>query len=71
VLVRRRSCWRSPACHGDFTIEEWRDGLGHVREVRHHHTVSYLLRPPLLADSLEQGLSQFGLSCAEFDLGRM
>ena len=56
---------------GDFTIEEWQDGLGQVRDVRRHHTADYLLGTPLLADFLEEGLSQFGLSCEEFELGRM
>ena len=56
---------------GDFTIGEWRDGLRGVRNVRQHHTVDYLLGTPLLADFLEEGLSQFGLSCEEFELGRM
>jgi Protein of unknown function (DUF3775) len=33
--------------------------------------VDYLIGTPLLADYLENGLSEFGLSCAEFELGRM
>ena len=56
---------------GDFTIEEWRDGLEQVGDVRQHHTADYLIGTPLLADFLEEGLSQFGLSCQEFELGRM
>ena len=55
---------------GDFTIEEWRDGLRQVRDVRQYHTADYLLGTPLLADFLQEGLSQFGLSCEEFELGR-
>jgi Protein of unknown function (DUF3775) len=56
---------------GDFAIEEWQDGLKRVRDVRQYHTADYLLGTPLLADFLEEGLSQFGLSCEEFELGRM
>jgi hypothetical protein len=56
---------------GDFTIEDWRDGLRRVGDVRQHHTADYLLGTPLLADFLEEGLAQFGLSCEEFELGRM
>lgn len=56
---------------GDFAIEEWRDGLGRVGDVRQHHTADYLLGTPLLADFLEEGLAQFDLSCEEFELGRM
>jgi hypothetical protein len=56
---------------GDFAIQEWQDGRKRVGDVRLYHTVEYLLGTPLLADFLEEGLSQFGLSCAEYELGRM
>jgi len=55
---------------GDFTIDEWASGLTRVRDVRQYHTADYLLGTPLLADFLEEGLAQFGLSCEEFELGR-
>jgi hypothetical protein len=56
---------------GDFAIEEWQDVLKRVRDVRQYHTADYLLGTPLLADFLEEGLSQFGLSCAEFELAHV
>jgi hypothetical protein len=56
---------------GDFTIDEWQSGLRRVRDVRRYHTAEYLLATPLLADFLLEGLAQFGLSCEEFELGRM
>ena len=56
---------------GDFAGEEWHEWLGRVRDVRRYHTADYLLGTPLLADFLEEGLSQLGLSCEEFELGRM
>jgi hypothetical protein len=56
---------------GDFAVEEWHEWLGRVRDVRRYHTADYLLGTPLLADFLEEGLSQLGLSCEEFELGRM
>ena len=56
---------------GDFAVEEWHKWLGRVRDVRRYHTADYLLGTPLLADFLEEGLSQLGLSCEEFELGRM
>ena len=56
---------------GDFTIDEWQSGLRRVRDVRRYHTADYLLATPLLADFLLEGLAQFGLSCEEFELGRM
>ena len=33
---------------GDFKVEEWRDGLGRVGDVRQYHTADYLLGTPLL-----------------------
>lgn len=56
---------------GDYTTEDWSEALDQVKDVREHHTIDYLLGTPLLADYLEEGLAQFGLSCAEFDLGRL
>jgi hypothetical protein len=56
---------------GDFSVDEWRRGLRRVRDVRQYHTIDYLLGTPLLADFLEEGLAQLGLSCEEFELGRM
>ena len=56
---------------GDFSVDEWRRGLRRVRDVRQYHTIDYLLGTPLLADFLEEGLAQLGLSCQEFGLGRM
>ena len=32
---------------------------------------AYLMGEPLLSDYLEEGLSQFGFSCAEFEIGRL
>ena len=34
-------------------------------------TASYLMGEPLVSDYLEEGLSQFGFSCAEFEIGRL
>jgi Protein of unknown function (DUF3775) len=56
---------------GDGTFEDWealRDQafLEHVEQ-----TASYLMGEPLVSDYLEEGLSQFGFSCAEFEIGRL
>ena len=56
---------------GDGTMEEWDDmraeGFGeHAGDV-----AAYLLGEPMLGDYLEEGLSQFGFSCAEFEIGRL
>ena len=55
----------------DWSIDDWGDLLSEIRDVRERHTVDYLLGTPLLPDYLEEGLAQFGRSCAEFELGRM
>lgn len=54
---------------GDYTAEEWNDVMKEITDVREKHTVNYLLGTPLLADFLEDALSQFGHSCADFEPG--
>jgi hypothetical protein len=56
---------------GDYGADDWDEVLSEVPDVRERHTVDYLIGTPLLADYLEEGLSQFGLSCDEFELGRL
>jgi hypothetical protein len=56
---------------GDYTLADWEDLKSEVQDMRDRHTVDYLIGTPLLADYLGNGLSEFGLSCAEFELGRM
>ena len=56
---------------GDYSLLDWEDLMSEVQDVRDSRTVDYLIGTPLLADYLENGLSEFGLSCAEFELGRM
>jgi hypothetical protein len=56
---------------GDYSLDDWDEIMGEVRDVRERHTVDYLLGTPLLPDYLEGGLAEFGLSCEEFELGHM
>ena len=56
---------------GDYGIDDWQPALNAVDDLRDRHTVDYLLGTPLLADYLEEGLSQFGQSCEDFEMGRM
>ncbi|MGI9498683.1 MAG: DUF3775 domain-containing protein [Geminicoccaceae bacterium] len=51
---------------GDYTADDWRNLMGEIKDVREQHTSDYLLGTPLLADYLEEALSQFGLSCEGF-----
>ncbi len=56
---------------GDYDADDWEDVLGEVQDVREKHTIDYLLGTPLLADYLEEALSQFGRSCNDDDLDRL
>jgi hypothetical protein len=56
---------------GDYGADDWGDVMSEVQDVREKHTIDYLLGTPLLADYLEEALSQFGLSCEDFEMGRM
>jgi hypothetical protein len=56
---------------GDYEAGDWDDVLGEVQDVREKHTIDYLLGTPLLADYLEEALSQFGLSCEDVELDRL
>lgn len=51
---------------GDFAADEWEDALREARLRREGATSAYLLGAPLLAAHLENGLSEFGESCALF-----
>lgn len=56
---------------GDGTMEEW--AAMRAEGMREHagNVAAYLLGEPMLGDYLEEGLSQFGMSCAEFEIGRL
>ena len=52
-------------------IEDWDQLRAEALGAHNKRTASYLLGIPLLADYLEEGLSQLGLSCEEFEMGRL
>jgi hypothetical protein len=54
---------------GDGTIADWE--RAEASRAHNRRTAAYLLGIPLLADYLEEGMAQFGLSCDEFELGRL
>jgi Protein of unknown function (DUF3775) len=56
---------------GDGTLEDWLDLRDEAENQHNKRTAAYLLGEPLLADYLEEGLSQFGFSCAEFEIDRL
>jgi hypothetical protein len=56
---------------GDGTIEEWAAMRDEGMREHAGRIAAYLMGQPLLSDYLEEGLSQFGFSCAEFEIGRL
>lgn len=56
---------------GDGTMEEWQAMRDEGLREHSGHVAAYLMGEPLLSDHLEEGLSQFGFSCAEFEMGRL
>ena len=56
---------------GDYGADDWDNVLSEVDDPRGKHTIDYLLGTPLLADYLEEALSQFGLSCEDVELDRL
>jgi Protein of unknown function (DUF3775) len=51
---------------GDGTIDEWDDLRQEAARLHNNRTAAYLLGKPMLADHLEEGLSQFGCSCEDY-----
>jgi Protein of unknown function (DUF3775) len=50
---------------GDSSIEDWDELRAEAARAHNKRTASYLLGMPLLADYLDEALSQFGHSCDE------
>jgi uncharacterized protein DUF3775 len=50
---------------GDGSIEDWDEVRAEAARAHNKRTASYLLGMPLLADYLDEALSQFGHSCGE------
>lgn len=45
---------------GDYSVDEWQESLAYASEADSVSTADYLIATPLLADYLEEGLSQLG-----------
>lgn len=55
----------------DYTAEDWPDILAEARETLDKKAVAYLVGTPLLGDFLEEGFSQLGYSCEEYEIDRL
>ena len=56
---------------GDYIKEEWREAVAEARRIHDKKETDYLVGTPLLADYLEQGLSQLGYSIEDYEIGRL
>jgi hypothetical protein len=56
---------------GDYTAEEWKDALAEAGRTGRDEAVAGMIEAPLLGDHLENGLSIFGHSCEDFEIGRL
>ena len=56
---------------GDGNIDDWDELRAEAARAHNNRTAAYLIGVPLLADFLEEGLAQFGLSCEEFEFGHL
>jgi hypothetical protein len=56
---------------GDGTLEDWEALRNEAIRERLARSAAYLMGQPQLGDFLEEGLSQLGFSCAEFEINRL
>jgi hypothetical protein len=56
---------------GDYSKEDWREALEEARRIHDERETDYLIGTPLLADYLEEGLSQLGYSIEGLQIRRM
>lgn len=56
---------------GTYGRDEWAEALALAHQEHTTRTAEYLLGIPLLADYLQEGLSQFGMSCEQFERNRL
>jgi hypothetical protein len=52
---------------GDGDLDNWRDLRAQAEQAHNNRTASYLLETPMLADYLEEAMSQFGQSFEDYE----
>lgn len=52
---------------GTYTSDDWGEAVEVAADEHPSHVAVYLLSQPLLADELEEGLSELGLSCEDVE----
>jgi hypothetical protein len=56
---------------GDFAKEDWESAVAEARQTEDDKAADYLIATPLISDYLEEGLSQLGHSCEDYETGRL
>jgi hypothetical protein len=56
---------------GDYSKEEWLEALEEASRIYDENETDYLIGTPLLADYLEEGLTQLGYSVEDSAVGRL
>lgn len=56
---------------GDFSKSEWRQAKAEAHQRHNGREAEYLAGTPLLADYLEEGVSQLGYSLEDLEAGRL
>lgn len=56
---------------GDFAKEDWDEARNLATERHRLRSAAYLTGMPALGDYLEEGLSQLGYSCEDFEIDRL
>lgn len=56
---------------GDYSGEEWEEARAAADEASDKHFPDYLVGMPQLGDLLEEGLAALGLSCEDYEMGRL
>ncbi len=56
---------------GDYAKEEWKEALEAAGSHPEPTTSAFLMANPKVSDDLEEGLSQFGFSCSDFETDRL
>jgi len=56
---------------GDFGVREWPEARRLAAERHRRHSANYLMGIPNLGDFLEEGFTQLGHSCEDFEIGRL
>jgi Protein of unknown function (DUF3775) len=56
---------------GTYSKSEWREARRQAREIPLADRPRYLSGTPMLGDYLEQGLSELGYSCDEYEMNRL